>query len=188
LKFLKQLFNVKINNQEGIKMKTKIRRNNKVMKNVLFTAAIFFSVLMLSLVFSDNKTEKTVRMPVHETLSESNSSESSVFLNANTDYSQLNEYLIEIEEPELTISNMPEIHFPKISNEIADEHPGKNEYLVALGEQKIQELTEYYNLVLKTKKLLVLETEEELELEDWMVDDGCWCIESTPTLMAKKEN
>lgn len=169
-------------------MKTKVRRNNKVMKNVWFAAAIFLSVLMLSLVFSENKTEKTVRMSANETLSESNSSESSVSLNANADYSRLNEYLIEIEEPELSVSTMPEIQFPEISNEIDAEYPGKNEYLIALGEQKIKELTEYYDLVLKTKKLLVLETEEALDLEDWMVDDKCWSMESTPTLMAKKEN
>lgn len=169
-------------------MKTKVKRNNKVMKNVGFAAAIFFSVLLLSLVFSENKTEKTVRMSIHEALSESNSSESSVSFNANADYSRLNEYLIEIEEPELSVSNMPEIHFPEITNETDAEYPGKNEYLTALGEQKIKELTEYYDLVFKTKKLLVLETEEALELEDWMVDDECWCMESTPILMAKKEN
>lgn len=167
-------------------MKTKSRKNKELVKNGLFIVIVFLGALTVTFTSSDKQNGKTsLPDPTEE---KSNIPESSVSDVDNHEFSmeKLNEYLKEIEEPALTLSNMPEIHFPETSEQPKSNEPGNNEYLKALAEQKVQAAMEDYNLALKTKELLVLEEEEALALEDWMVDEACWCTESTIIFMARK--
>ncbi len=168
-------------------MKTKSRKNKELVRNGLFIVIVFWSALAVTFTSSDNQNgEISLTDPTEE---KSNIPESSISGVGNHEFSmeKLNEYLKEIEEPALTLSNMPDIHFPETSEQPKSNEPGNNEYLKALAERKVQAVMEDYNLTLKTKELLVLEEEEALGLEEWMIDETCWCTEeAAPVLMAKE--
>lgn len=168
-------------------MKTKSRKNKEFVKNGLFIVIVFLGALTVTLTSSDNKNEKSSLVTKAEVNSNVPELSDSGVGNDEFSMDKFKEYLCEIEEPALSVSDMLEIRFPETPEEIKSNEPGNNKYLKALAEQKIQAAMEDYNLALKTKELLVLEEEEALSLEEWMVDEACWCTEkAVPDFMAKK--
>lgn len=156
-------------------------------KNKWFTAVVFFGVFAATFVFSGNqkagRNEKHYKESIIQTETANNST---AVENGNYLIERVREYLEDLEEPALTISNMPEINFPEKPVNTKKNKTGENEYLETLAEQKVQRVIQDYELVLKTKELLVLESEEKLDVEDWMVNETCWCTSSKPILMARK--
>lgn len=99
---------------------------------------------------------------------------------------ELNACLIPTEEGELTLSDVNSINYPVVRMDQDEYLPDKNEYLLMLAKNKNEELAVYYNLVAKVKECLALEAEKPLELESWMTDEACWCIDTTEILLTRK--
>jgi hypothetical protein len=93
------------------------------------------------------------------------------------------EYLIPENEHKFEVGTVNSIVFPNVEpvNLItAESRLGSNDLLQDLKNQsneKTKEAVEYYAFDLRMKEYLTIETELPLQLEDWMIDEKCWCHE-----------
>jgi hypothetical protein len=96
---------------------------------------------------------------------------------------KLREYLIPENEHkfEAGIANsiiFPDVETVKIST--ANNKLGTDNFLTDLkiqASEKTKEAVEYYAFEMRVKEYLTIETEFPLQLEDWMIDEKCWCHE-----------
>ena len=101
----------------------------------------------------------------------SSNSESNAFME------KINEYLIPEDEPEL------EIVFLLTPDKMVQKSKIiKNEYLENLRKIKMDELKQFYANQQKFREYLIVEKELPLKMEDWMIDENCWCFENKATL------
>jgi hypothetical protein len=92
---------------------------------------------------------------------------------------KINEYLIPEDEPEL------EIVFLLTPDKMVQKSKiVKNEYLENLRKIKMDELEQFYARQQKFREYLIVEKELPLKMEDWMIDENCWCFENKATLAA----
>jgi len=96
---------------------------------------------------------------------------------------QLNEYLLPETEPELDIEVLINPAEKEEKRQLL-----KNEYLEDLRKVKIKELDEYYAKQLIFKEYLVVDDESPLNMEEWMIDEKCWCFENKNTLASNEKS
>ena len=93
---------------------------------------------------------------------------------------KMQEYLIPENEPELTTVNANSIVFPDVEPVVftADNALNNDNFLNDLkiqASEKTKEAIELYAFEKKIKEYLTNETEKPLELENWMINEKCWC-------------
>ena len=95
---------------------------------------------------------------------------------------KLREYLVPVEEPEMEFVILP---FPE-EKQLTRKYC-KNEYLENLVRIKVKEAEEFYAYQQKLREYFVVEKEPPLELEDWMINEECWCVDRNPTFASNKD-
>ncbi len=95
---------------------------------------------------------------------------------------KLYEYLIPAEEPELEFVMLFTAEEPQHIRKYY-----KNEYLENLVKIKVEESEKFYANQQKLKEYLVVEKELPLQIEEWMIDDNCWCFENKSALASSEE-
>ncbi len=95
---------------------------------------------------------------------------------------KLREYLVVEKEPELEFVKLP---FPE-EKQLTRKYC-KNEYLENLVRIKVKEAEELYAYQQKLREYFIVEKEFPLELEDWMINEECWCFDKNPTLASNED-
>lgn len=75
-------------------------------------------------------------------------------------------------DPELDLESLP---IDNISTSVAETGISPNLYLQGLVAAKNEAVFNAISLQCKCREYLAVAIEEPLELEDWMVNEGCWC-------------
>jgi hypothetical protein len=95
---------------------------------------------------------------------------------------KMNEYLIAAEEPEMNINVAKSIIFHEDESVVpVNENELNNKNLLMelkfQASEKTREAVEFYALEKRVREFLTIENEKPLELEDWMINNKCWCPE-----------
>lgn len=83
-----------------------------------------------------------------------------------------NKLLVQETDPELNLESLP---IYNISHSVSETVISPNHYLLGLVAAKNEAVFNSISLQCKCREYLALATEEPLELEDWMINEGCWC-------------
>ncbi len=95
---------------------------------------------------------------------------------------KMQEYLISENEPEFNLADANSIVFPDAETVVLSAHKAlSTDYflkdLKLQANEKTKEAVEYYAFEKRVKEYLTIETELPLQIEDWMINEKCWCHE-----------
>jgi len=193
-------------------MKTQVLKNNETgnaSNSMMITTLIIFGCLLL---YATNKinpqfgnsssnsqkkyvNEELVTITDNQENALSSSRNAGELVNSIDQFSmgKMQEYLIAENEPELEIGEVLSIKFPDVEpvELTTDYASGNDQFLNDLkiqASEKTNKTLELLALEKKMKEYLTIETEQPLQLENWMTDEKCWCRSlQEPTALTEKK-